>query len=57
MDALFVPTVGMCLSHAVWELFEYMVNTLTCVLSGVLLVVILWSSDFNGNDDLVLLYM
>ena len=31
-----------------------MVNALTFVLSGVYLVVILWSSDFDGNDILVL---
>ena len=35
-----------------WALFGYMVNTLTCVLLGVLSVVFLWSSEFDGNDDL-----
>jgi NhaP-type Na+/H+ or K+/H+ antiporter len=44
-------------SLAVWELIEYMVNTFTFVLSGVYMVVNLWSSDIDGNDVLDLLYV
>ena len=44
-------------SRAVWELIEYMVNTFTFVLSGVYMVVNLWSSDIDGNDVLDLLYV
>ena len=40
-----------------WELIEYMVNTLAFVLSGVHRVVKLWSSDIGGNDVLDLLYI
>ena len=46
-----------CSVRAMWVLFEYMVNTPTCALSGVFLVVILWSSNLDGNADLVLRYM
>ena len=40
-----------------WEVLEYMVNSFTFLLSGVIMVVDLWSSDINGSDFLDLLYI
>ena len=44
-------------SLAVWELIEYMVNTFTFLLSGVIMVVNLWNSDITGEDVLHLLWI
>jgi NhaP-type Na+/H+ or K+/H+ antiporter len=44
-------------SRSVWELIEYMVNTFTFLLSGVIMVVNLWNSDITGEDVLHLLWI
>jgi NhaP-type Na+/H+ or K+/H+ antiporter len=40
-----------------WEVLEYMVNSFTFLLSGVIMVVDLWSSGIDGSDVLDLLYI
>jgi len=44
-------------SVILWEVLEYMVNTFTFLLSGVIMVVDLWSSDITREDVLDLLYI